>query len=91
MTNKQANETQTDTTVQTADAVEGSWVYRKAPDRLRPWLKLARLDRPVGTWLLLWPCWWSILMASDGLYTHTLVFLGLFGIGALAMRGAGCG
>ncbi len=88
--NNQSNEAQTRTTVQTADAVEGSWVYRKAPNGLRPWLKLARLDRPIGTWLLLWPCWWSILMASDGLYPSTLVLLILFAIGALVMRGAGC-
>jgi 4-hydroxybenzoate polyprenyltransferase len=88
--NKQANQAQTSTTVKTADAVTGSWVYRKAPDRLRPWLKLARIDRPVGTWLLLWPCWWSILMASDGFYLHTLIFMSLFGVGALVMRGAGC-
>lgn len=89
MDNK-SNKTQTGETIETADAVEGSWVYRKAPNKLRPWLKLARMDRPVGTWLLLWPCWWSILMASDGIYPSTLVLLALFGIGALVMRGAGC-
>ena len=88
--NNQPNEAQTNTTVQTADAIEGSWVYRNAPERLRPWLKLARMDRPIGTWLLLWPCWWSIIMASDGLYLHTMAFLILFAIGAMVMRGAGC-
>lgn len=88
--NKQSNQAKTGNTVHTADAVEGSWVYRNAPDRMRPWLKLARMDRPVGTWLLLWPCWWSIIMASDGLYLHTLSLLILFAIGALVMRGAGC-
>lgn len=73
---------------ETADAVEGSWVYRAAPVAWRPWLKLARLDRPVGTWLLLWPCWWSVALATDGLPDPLL--LALFAVGALAMRGAGC-
>ena len=88
--NKQANQEQTSTTVETADAIVGSWVYRKAPEAARPWLKLARMDRPVGTWLLLWPCWWSILMASDGFYLHTLALMILFAFGSLVMRGAGC-
>ena len=52
--------------VQAADAVEGSWVYRRAPIVLRPYLKLARLDRPIGAWLLLWPCWWSVGLAYRG-------------------------
>lgn len=54
------------TPVKTADAIEGSWVYRIAPARLRPWLKLARVDRPVGTWLLLWPCWWALMLGRAG-------------------------
>lgn len=76
---------------ETADAVQGSWVYRLAPTKVRPFLKLARLDRPVGTWLLLWPCWWSLALTLGG---HDFGRIGwyalLFGIGALAMRGAGC-
>lgn len=77
--------------VKTADAVEGSWVYRHAPKAARPYLKLARMDRPVGTWLLLWPCLWStVLAAGDGLTLHHLYLMILFAIGALAMRGAGC-
>jgi 4-hydroxybenzoate polyprenyltransferase len=80
--------------VETADAVDGSWVYRKAPLRVRPYLKLARMDRPVGTWLLLWPCWWSLAMAGhDTLQSEPIWFLYLlviFAIGSLAMRGAGC-
>ncbi len=80
--------------VETADAVDGSWVYRNAPKSIRPYLKLARMDRPVGTWLLLWPCWWSLalagqsLVADDPLYFAYLLVI--FGVGALAMRGAGC-
>jgi len=77
--------------VVTADAVEGSWVYRHAPKGWRPYLKLARMDRPVGTWLLLWPCWWSLALAVDTGFTfYHAYLLVLFGIGALAMRGAGC-
>jgi 4-hydroxybenzoate polyprenyltransferase len=60
----------------------------RAPGRLRAYLRLARLDRPIGTWLLLWPCWWSIALAGAG-WPDPLLLL-LFGIGALLMRGAGC-
>ncbi|MFC4347428.1 4-hydroxybenzoate octaprenyltransferase [Kordiimonas lipolytica] len=77
--------------VKTADAVEGSFVYRHAPAALRPYLKLARMDRPVGTWLLLWPCLWSTALAADGALTfHHGYLMLLFAIGALVMRGAGC-
>jgi len=77
--------------VETADAVEGSWVYRQAPTRLRPYLKLARMDRPVGTWLLLWPCLWATALAAEGGLSLSHLFLMLlFAIGALVMRGAGC-
>lgn len=81
-------ETQDQVVQVTADAVAGSWVYRAAPTRWRPWLKLARLDRPAGTWLLLWPCWWSVALASDGLPDPVL--LALFALGSIVMRGAGC-
>lgn len=79
------------TVVETADAVEGSWVYRHAPMAVRPYLKLARIDRPVGTWLLLWPCIWSMSLMISG---YSLLELGLiallFAIGSIVMRGAGC-
>ena len=74
------------------DIPDTSWVVRYAPGRLRPYLLLARLDRPIGTWLLLWPCWWSLAMAT----TKTSApwpdpwLLAAFGLGALVMRGAGC-
>jgi len=85
------SEKQVDMIVETADAVEGSWVYRHAPRRVRPYLKLARMDRPVGTWLLLWPCLWSVALAAAGTFNvgHLHLML-LFGVGALVMRGAGC-
>ncbi|UTW56954.1 4-hydroxybenzoate octaprenyltransferase [Kordiimonas sp. SCSIO 12610] len=80
--------------IETADAVEGSWVYRNAPTFLRPYLKLARMDRPVGTWLLLWPCWWSLALSGNGVIKNDpitfLYYLSIFALGALAMRGAGC-
>ncbi len=73
-----------------ADARGDNWVDRHAPEFLKPWFKLARFDRPVGTWLLLWPCWWSIILARPVLDLETLRLFVLFGLGALIMRGAGC-
>lgn len=66
-----------------------TWVDRHAPARIAPYLKLARLDRPIGTWLLLWPCWWSIALASTGTWPDPWMLI-LFAVGAVAMRGAGC-
>ncbi|BDW84041.1 4-hydroxybenzoate octaprenyltransferase [Roseicyclus marinus] len=79
---------------QVADAVRGNWVDRLAPAPTRPYLRLSRADRPIGTWLLLLPCWWAIFLAaaSDGagLSLHELwLFVGS-SIGAFLMRGAGC-
>jgi 4-hydroxybenzoate polyprenyltransferase len=65
-----------------------TWIDRWAPVWLRPYLHLARLDRPIGTWLLLLPCWWSIALATQG--WPDPLFVILFAIGALIMRGAGC-
>ncbi|HEU5017673.1 MAG TPA: UbiA family prenyltransferase, partial [Pseudolabrys sp.] len=73
-----------------ADAT-GNWVDGLAPPRTRPYLRLARLDRPIGSWLLLMPCWWSVGLA--GMRTGefpSLWHIILFFIGAFAMRGAGC-
>ncbi|MBV8566689.1 MAG: 4-hydroxybenzoate octaprenyltransferase [Methylobacteriaceae bacterium] len=66
------------------------WVSRAAPASWRPYLQLARIDRPIGWWLLLLPCWWSAALA--GIARHTapnVVHLCLFFLGAVAMRGAG--
>lgn len=73
-----------------ADARPDNWVDRYAPPGTRPYLKLGRFDRPVGTWLLLWPCWWSILLAQPASWQQGALLAALFGIGALVMRGAGC-
>jgi 4-hydroxybenzoate polyprenyltransferase len=58
------------------------------PVRLRPYARLARLDRPIGTWLLLFPGWWGIALAAQRWPDPALLLL--FGVGAVAMRGAGC-
>ena len=57
------------------------------PSRLRPFASLMRIDRPIGTWLLFWPCAWSVALAGIG--GRLELFL-LFGVGAFAMRSAGC-
>ena len=73
-----------------ADAVAGHWVDRLAPPRARPYLRLARIERPVGWWLLLLPCWWSAALAGiAGTRAPDPLHLVLFLIGAVAMRGAG--
>ena len=77
-----------------ADAVVFTWVDR-APGTLRPFLRLARLDRPIGIWLLFWPCLFGLILgaiASERPFSalHDVYFVALFAIGALAMRGAGC-
>jgi len=74
-----------------ADAT-GNWVDTAAPAWARPYLRLTRLDRPIGWWLLLLPCWWSAALAAVAAREwgpnpwHVLLFL----IGAIVMRGAGC-
>jgi 4-hydroxybenzoate polyprenyltransferase len=69
----------------------GNWVDGVAPAWARPYLRLARLDRPIGSWLLLMPCWWSVGLAAVHARSQVNVWhLLLFFIGAFAMRGAGC-
>lgn len=60
------------------------------PSPAKPFLKLARLDKPIGTWLLFWPCGWSICLATPAGQLPDIQMLALFGVGALVMRGAGC-
>ena len=78
---------------QVSDAVNGNWVDTMAPEWTRPYLRLSRADRPIGTWLLLIPCWWSLLLAmaagGDPRWQDLWIFLGC-GLGAWLMRGAGC-
>lgn len=65
-------------------------LLRFSPAAWRPYIKLARLDRPIGTWLLLLPCWWSLALAPAPLGWGALWLAALFAIGAVVMRGAGC-
>ncbi len=78
-----------------ADAPRSNWVDRFAPGSLKPWLRLVRADRPIGAWLLMWPCWWSVALsvrAEDDfidLWSDIRLLL-LFMAGAFVMRSAGC-
>jgi 4-hydroxybenzoate polyprenyltransferase len=80
-----------DASARVADAT-GNWVDTHAPPWSRPYLRLCRLDRPIGSWLLLMPCWWSAALAAG--IAHDVrslpLTIVLFLIGAFAMRGAGC-
>jgi 4-hydroxybenzoate polyprenyltransferase len=74
-----------------ADAT-GNWVDTRAPQWSRPYLRLSRFDRPIGSWLLLLPCWWSAALAAG--VAHNIgqlpLIVALFFVGAFVMRGAGC-
>jgi 4-hydroxybenzoate polyprenyltransferase len=74
-----------------ADAT-GNWVDTRAPQWSRPYLRLSRLDRPIGSWLLLMPCWWSAALAAGVISDvgRLPLILALFFVGAFVMRGAGC-
>ncbi len=76
-----------------ADAKQGNWVDRRAPAAWRPWLRLSRFDRPIGTWLLLIPCWWGLLLAmfADGRASWNDLWIAVAcAAGAFLTRGAGC-
>jgi 4-hydroxybenzoate polyprenyltransferase len=77
---------------QVADAVKGNWVDRLAPKATRPYLRLSRADRPIGTWLLLLPCWWGLALAvaATGFRPFDIWIAVGCAIGAVLMRGAGC-
>ncbi len=75
-----------------SDIPSHGWVS-SLPRNWQPYAKLSRLDRPIGTWLLLLPCFWGLALASASQteFTQThLYYMALFSIGALVMRGAGC-
>ncbi|MGR3322145.1 MAG: 4-hydroxybenzoate octaprenyltransferase [Pseudooceanicola sp.] len=78
---------------QVSDAVKGNWVDHTAPGWMRPYLRLSRADRPIGTWLLLLPCWWGLFLGMlwDGQprWSDAWIFAAC-GLGAILMRGAGC-
>ncbi|MGF1464436.1 MAG: 4-hydroxybenzoate octaprenyltransferase [Maricaulaceae bacterium] len=75
-----------------ADAAPRNWVDTRAPESWRPFLRLARFDRPIGFWLLALPCWIGLGLArlDGGLAVADLGAALAYGVGAVAMRGAGC-
>ena len=81
------------TTTENTDIRKYGWVST-LPSSWQPYALLMRLDRPIGTWLLLLPCWWSVILASGGLMgltgSQAWLLIILFGLGAVIMRGAGC-
>src|SRR5512140_3375005 len=80
-----------DAAARVADAT-GNWVDTHAPQWSRPYLRLSRLDRPIGSWLLLIPCWWSAALAAGVArnVSQLPLVVALFFVGAFVMRGAGC-
>ena len=78
---------------QVSDAVRGNWVDTHAPEWSRPYLRLSRADRPIGTWLLLIPCWWGLVLAmlwdQSPRWEDLWIAVGC-AAGAWLMRGAGC-
>ncbi|MEQ9490287.1 MAG: 4-hydroxybenzoate octaprenyltransferase [Alphaproteobacteria bacterium] len=101
MTQTKPHESTADRAKDASDIRPMSWMQELLPKPLKPYGLLARLDRPIGTWLLLLPCWWGLTLAwadffADGSGPHPalpfppLLFLLLFAAGALVMRGAGC-
>jgi 4-hydroxybenzoate polyprenyltransferase len=80
-----------DVTARVADST-GNWVDTHAPLWARPYLRLSRFDRPIGSWLLLMPCWWSAALAAGmaGNVGRLPLTIALFFVGAFVMRGAGC-
>jgi 4-hydroxybenzoate polyprenyltransferase len=82
-----------------ADALAGSWVHRFLPQAFWPYAQLARWERPIGWRLLMWPCWWSLMLANHtgirivsgpGHWLEIGAQLLLFTAGAFLARGAGC-
>lgn len=77
-----------------SDAPAANWVDQYAPDDLKPYLRLSRADRPIGTWLLLLPCWWGLFLGAAATpeaagWLTVWIFTGC-ALGAFLMRGAGC-
>jgi 4-hydroxybenzoate polyprenyltransferase len=81
----------TQASVRVADSTD-NWVDTRAPLWSRPYLRLSRFDRPIGSWLLLMPCWWSAALAAGVAHDlhHLPSTIALFFVGAFVMRGAGC-
>ena len=76
--------------IDAGDIRPDDWVDRLLPKPARGYARLMRLDRPIGTWLLLFPCWWGLALGTLAQDRVLLWYMALFGIGAMVMRGAGC-
>jgi 4-hydroxybenzoate polyprenyltransferase len=76
------------TTHPASDIPRAGWLATWLPPGMLPYARLMRADRPIGTWLLLFPCWWGIALATPGLPSLWLIMA--FAAGAFVMRGAGC-
>ena len=77
-----------------ADAIPSHW-FAHLPPAVKPWAQLMRLDRPIGAWLLFWPCLYGLVlgaMADERSFTEwrDFIYVLLFGLGTIVMRGAGC-
>ena len=83
-------EKQGPTTIASSDPPIWTWVDDYLPTIIQPYARLARVDKPIGTWLLLWPCAWSTAIAAEVGHFPVPKLLGLFTVGAFIMRGAGC-
>jgi len=73
-----------------SDIPRGNWLDRYLPSLMQPYARLMRLDRPIGTWLVLLPGWWALALAETPGNWPNFLWIALFGIGAILMRGAGC-
>jgi 4-hydroxybenzoate polyprenyltransferase len=77
-----------------SDIRAGDWIDCHAPTALRPYFRLARIDRPIGTWLLLIPCWWGLALATVSILGPDPIisvwYALLFAVGSVVMRAAGC-
>lgn len=82
--------TKTEHPIEASDITPTHWSHRWTPKAFRPYLILARVDRPIGTWLLLLPCWWGLGLAGGGDIAQLGYFAVLFAVGSFVMRGAGC-
>ncbi|CAG9532652.1 unnamed protein product [Cercopithifilaria johnstoni] len=78
------------TSVKTQKALSAATFVQISPKSVQPYLKLMRIDKPTGFWLLYWPCTWSIALATPPGSLPDLKMLALFGAGSILMRSAGC-
>uniref|UniRef100_A8Q2P0 4-hydroxybenzoate polyprenyltransferase n=1 Tax=Brugia malayi TaxID=6279 RepID=A8Q2P0_BRUMA len=76
--------------VETRRALSGAALVQVSPKNIQPYLKLMRIDKPTGFWLLYWPCTWSIALSATPGSLPDLKMLALFGAGSILMRSAGC-